>query len=165
MSEDGASRSGLVMGTARKSHQAMHMQTKGAIFHMIYYRIALQSEHSPSWYWRSSTLTSVSSLLDVLKAYAHIPRAAIRVFFASSPVYMDEMLTRANDGLGSSFVTVEQLLRQGHMSLAEIRRWELELHGQGDHDSPYVFTLPTSMPQVLAWMKLLARVRNGELTP
>jgi hypothetical protein len=48
------------------------------------------------------------------------------------------------------------------MSLLEKRREELERGAGGDHDLPYQFTLPTSMPQVLAWVKLLARVQQGE---
>ncbi len=51
------------------------------------------------------------------------------------------------------------------MSLLERRRGELERGTGGDHDSPYTLTLPASMPQVLAWMKLLARVQNGALQP
>jgi hypothetical protein len=78
---------------------------------------------------------------------------------------MDEMLTRANNGLAASFVTMEQFLQEGYMSLLEIKRLELEMHTGGDHDCPYVFSLPANMPQVLAWMKLLARVHNGELEP
>jgi len=76
---------------------------------------------------------------------------------------MDEMLTRANDGLAVNFVAVEQLLQGERLSLVEVRRLELELSGEGDHDCPYTFTLPTNMRQVLAWTKLLARVRSGEL--
>ncbi len=132
---------------------------------MIYYRVALQAERSSSWQWRSSTLTSVSAVFDMLKAYAHVPKTAMRIFLSSSSACMDEMLTRANAGLVSSFVTVEQFLQEGHMSLAEIKRLELELHSEGDHDSPYVFTLPANTPQVLAWTKLLARVHSGELNP
>ena len=132
---------------------------------MIYYRVALQSEHSSSWQWRSSTLTSVSSVADILKAYAHIPKTAIRIFFSSSPVCMDEMLTRANDGLASNCVTVEQFLQERPMNSAEIKRLEFELRTEGDHDCPYTFMLPANMPQVLAWAKLLARVHNGELEP
>lgn len=141
------------------------MQMKGAIFPMIYYRVALQSEHSYSWQWRSSTLTSVSSVFDVLKTYTSAPETAIRVFFSSSPVCMDEMLIRANDGLVSNSLTVQQFLQGGHMSSAEIKRLELELRSEGDHDCPYTFTLPANMPQVRAWTKLLARVQSGELEP
>ena len=50
-------------------------------------------------------------------------------------------------------------------SLLESRRLELESGPGGDHDVPYRFVLPAWMPQVLAWTKLLARVRSGELEP
>ena|SRR5215469_9842785 len=49
------------------------------------------------------------------------------------------------------------------MSSLERRRLELELGPGGDHDIPYHLVLPVSMPQVLAWMKLLARRERGEL--
>ncbi len=45
------------------------------------------------------------------------------------------------------------------------RREELERGAGGDHDLPYRFTLPTSMPQVLAWLKLQVRVQQGNLQP
>jgi len=51
------------------------------------------------------------------------------------------------------------------MSLLDKRREELERGAGGDHDLPYRFTLPTSMPQVLAWVKLLARVQQGDFQP
>lgn len=51
------------------------------------------------------------------------------------------------------------------MSVLERRREELESGPGGDHDLPYSFSLPLSLPQVLAWMTLLARVRAGELHP
>ena len=51
------------------------------------------------------------------------------------------------------------------MSTLDRRREELESGPGGDHDLPYRFSLPLSLPQVLAWMKLLARVQQGELHP
>src|SRR2546421_7434116 len=51
------------------------------------------------------------------------------------------------------------------MSTLERRRMELEGGAGGDHDSPYIFTLPTLMPQTLSWMKLLVRVQEGALEP
>ncbi len=56
-------------------------------------------------------------------------------------------------------------LDEGGMSALDRRRLELERGTGGDHDSPYTFTGPSSMPQALAWMKLLARVQRGELQP
>src|SRR5260370_13188024 len=43
------------------------------------------------------------------------------------------------------------------------RREELERGAGGDHDLPYRFTEPSSLAKVLAWVKLLARVRSCEL--
>ena len=45
----------------------------------------------------------------------------------------------------------------------ESRRLSLESGAGGDHDVPYRFVLPPSMPQVLAWMRLLTRIQRGEL--
>src|SRR5215469_6646484 len=41
------------------------------------------------------------------------------------------------------------------LSPLDKRREALEHGAGGDHDRPYRFTLPTSTPQVLAWVKLL----------
>ena len=51
------------------------------------------------------------------------------------------------------------------LSFLEQRRVELEHGAGGDHDCPYRSTLPLSMPQVLAWVKLLAKVQAGEVQP
>jgi hypothetical protein len=51
------------------------------------------------------------------------------------------------------------------LSSRERRRLEYELGTGGDHDVPYHFALPSSMPQVLAWMRLLGRVHREELQP
>ena len=56
-------------------------------------------------------------------------------------------------------------LDEGGMSSMDRRQLELEPGTGGDHDAPYTFTEPSSTPQVLAWMKLLARVQRGELQP
>jgi len=61
--------------------------------------------------------------------------------------------------------TRERSLDEWRTSALERRRGELERGPGGDHDLPYRFTRPSSMPQVLAWMKLLARVQDGILLP
>lgn len=53
----------------------------------------------------------------------------------------------------------------GEGSKLERRRLEIEQGPGGDHDVPYVFSLPISMPQTLAWIRLLAKVQRGELEP
>ena len=66
--------------------------------------------------------------------------------------------TRLNDSSRAAHT-----LDEGGMSLLERRR--LELGPGGDHDVPYSFALPASLPQVLTWMRLLAKVHGGELQP
>ena len=51
------------------------------------------------------------------------------------------------------------------VSPLEQRREALERGAGGDHDLPYQFTLPTSIPQVLGWVKLLARVELRDFQP
>jgi hypothetical protein len=83
--------------------------------------------------------------------------------------------TRGNERTTSIAVITEPLLgesRRGGNALdgrgsspLEKRREELEPGVGGDHDIPYRFTRPSSMPQVLTWMKLLARVQDGTFQP
>ncbi|HEX6480099.1 MAG TPA: hypothetical protein VF043_14750 [Ktedonobacteraceae bacterium] len=56
------------------------------------------------------------------------------------------------------------LERRG-MSAQDRRREELESGSGGDQDLPYRFSLPISLPQVLAWITLRERVQQGELHP
>ena len=49
------------------------------------------------------------------------------------------------------------------MSRLASRRLALELGSGGDHDVAYRFALPACLPQVLAWLGLLARRERGEL--
>jgi hypothetical protein len=51
------------------------------------------------------------------------------------------------------------------MSALERRRLELERGPGGDHAVAYRFALPASMPQVLAWTRLMGRVHREELRP
>src|SRR5260221_4775375 len=70
---------------------------------------------------------------------------------------------RGNERTASMTAVSEPSLGDSSKSPLDKRREEIE-HGAGaDHDLLYRFTLPTSMPQVLAWVKLLSRVRHGDL--
>ncbi len=61
--------------------------------------------------------------------------------------------------------SLEPVAGWGSLSTLERRRVDLEMGAGGDHDRPYVFTLPASVPQILAWTRLLVRVQQGELMP
>ena len=129
---------------------------------MIYYRVALQGNQSATWRWKSSPLTSLDGVLGWLQLYRCMPREHIRVFLSSSPEQMEEMLSRANQGLFSTAITVDQLWDKHCMSWIEVRRLEVELGAGCDHDHPYTCSLPHSGPQMLAWTKLRARRERGE---
>ena len=82
-----------------------------------------------------------------------------------------EQGVRENQGRASIAVTTNTQLNESSkaagilyertMSSLDRRRLEVELGAGGDHDVPYAFAFPPSMPQVLAWMMLLTRVHRG----
>src|SRR5215470_14855175 len=66
-------------------------------------------------------------------------------------------MTRLDESSGAA-----NTLGERSASSLERRRLEQELGTGGDHDVPYIFALPLSMPQVLAWMRLMGRIQRGE---
>mgnify|MGYP007135520943 CR=1 FL=1 len=132
---------------------------------MIYFRVASQVGQSPDWKWRSTPLTSIQALMGFLKTCGCARKSSVRVFFSSSLENMDEMLSRQNNGLVSGSMTAEQFLTKKSIHSMDIVRLEMELGSGRDHDVPYEYVHPTYTPEVLAWTKLLAKVRNGELEP
>ena len=206
---------------------------------MTYYRLAIQDRQTARWSWKTTPITSLKAVFELLRCYrALIPQDRIRVFFpASSKEELNEQLSRENNGQASGSVTAIQFLQERHLltpeqaqnalqqsaaaqearqgsdvatwakdlweqhvamrdaqaaqqgaltvtsfplqepnattgtaaglgkSMLDQKRLEIELSPEGDHDVPYSFALPVSMPQVLVWMRLLARVQRGELVP
>jgi len=110
-------------------------------------------------------LTSLHAVLGLLNIFRCVPKERIRVFLCTSPEQMDEMLSRANQGLLSTAVTVDGLWDKHCISWIEVRRLEMELGAGSDHDLPYTWSAPTSRSEVLAWTKLLAGRERGELEP
>jgi hypothetical protein len=86
---------------------------------------------------------------------------------------VSERGTEENQEMGSIAVTTKPLrneqstpehsLDKRPLSSLERRRAEVECGAGGDHDVPYTFALPLSMPQTLAWIRLLVKVQRGEL--
>lgn len=160
----------------------------------MYYRVAIQVDAAPTWQWKSTVLSSLSALFQFLRLLRALPHDQLRVF-SSSQQGLEERLEQENKGLASTSVTAAQFLRERgaslkrvpiagisqqplngpgrggstlesrSMSALEKRREELERGPGADHDLPYEFSLPLSLPQVLAWMRLLAKVHCGALQP
>ena len=106
---------------------------------------------------------TLHGVLGTLKLYHNVPNECIRVFLSSSLEQMDKMLCRANQGLFSTALRVDQLWDRHCTNWIEVRRLEIELGEGSDHDCPYTWSLPPSGPQMLAWTKLLARRERGEV--
>jgi len=175
----------------------------------MYYRVATQVDRAPTWQWKSTVPSSLSTLFQFLRLFRTLPHDQLRVFSSSSKEGLAEQLEQENKRLAFTSVTAAQFLqermihtpavvrsasaREGGTSLESVsiavisqqalnesgkggstlerrgisaqdqRREELESGPGGDHDLPYRFSLPISLPQVQAWMTLLARVQQGEL--
>lgn len=204
---------------------------------MTYYRLALHDRQTGKWSWKTTALTSLEAVFELLRCYsALLSQDRIRIFTASSKEELHEQLSRENIGLASGSVTASQFLQERNLlvperaqsasqqsslsqeaqqgaavaawardpweqhtlmrtaqaqqsgatnvtslfresiatigtagslglSVLDQKRLEIELGPAGDHDVPYSFALPTYTPQVLAWMRLQAKVQRGELEP
>jgi hypothetical protein len=95
---------------------------------MIYFRVALQTDQSSQWRWKSSILNTPGILFDFLNMYDRVPKNRLRVFFATSREFMNEMLARENSGLLSNSITVEEFLNSGkRIDINQIKQLEFEL--------------------------------------
>lgn len=173
---------------------------------MTYYRLALQDRQTTRWNWKTTALTSLQAVFQLLRIYSTLPQDSIRVFTASSKEALNEMLRQENNAAISGSVTAAQFLQERKLasSIPEQRiteqliqptatvatpstpssmrkslstagasdhnissldkmRLEIECGPGGDHDVPYRFTLPVSMPAIVTWICLQTRVQVGEL--
>src|SRR5438067_4402577 len=79
---------------------------------MMYYRVAIQASDEASWKWKSTPLTSLEALFQLLRLYSPIPQHHLRVFMASSRQELDVMLAQENNGMATNSNTAEQFLSQ-----------------------------------------------------
>ncbi len=80
---------------------------------MTYYRLALQERQTSLWTWKSTGLTSLYAVFQLLRSIARsIPPDRIRVFTSSAKEDLHEMLSRENNGLASGSVTAAQFLQE-----------------------------------------------------
>jgi hypothetical protein len=95
---------------------------------VIYFRVAIRMDQSSQWRWKSSILNTPGILFDFLNMYDRVPKNRLRVFFATSLEFINEMLVRENSGLLSNSITVEEFLSSGkRIDGQHIRQLEFEL--------------------------------------
>src|SRR5215472_5409443 len=78
----------------------------------MYYRVAIQADASPAWQWKSTTLSSLNALFQLLRRYRNLSQDRLRVFSSPSREEMDEQLARENSGLASHSVTAAQFMQE-----------------------------------------------------
>jgi hypothetical protein len=104
---------------------------------MMYYRIAARLRLGATWRWRTTKLHSLKAVSAHLEHYRWPDRTELRVFFASSPAYLDEMLQRANEGKASTSVPAETV--KGGKSLLGWDLTEGEEAQETAQSIPYAF--------------------------
>jgi hypothetical protein len=86
---------------------------------MMYYRIAIQTRNESNLKWKSTKLTSLGAVFQLLRRYSAMPQDRVRVLMASSRDEMDKQLLQQNNGLGSHSVTAVQFLQERLISSQE----------------------------------------------
>jgi hypothetical protein len=86
---------------------------------MIYYRLAIQDRQTTHWTWKTTAVTSVQAVSQLLSTYRMLPQDGLRVFTAASEEELSEMLKRHNTNLTSSSVTATQFLQENNLALPE----------------------------------------------
>lgn len=95
---------------------------------VIYFRVAIQMDDPSQWRWKSGVLSTPGTLFDFLTMYDRVPNNRLRIFFATSLEFMNEMLVRENSGLFSNSITVEEFLKSGKRIDGQyIKQLEFEL--------------------------------------
>jgi hypothetical protein len=80
--------------------------------HQMFYRVATQVDAAPSWRWKSSVLSELSTLFQFLRLMRALPYDQLRVFSSSSRQGLEEQLEQENRGLASFSMTAAQFLRE-----------------------------------------------------
>jgi len=83
----------------------------------VYYRIAIQRgrdhlDQPSTWQWKSTALSSLESLFQVLRLYSSLPQEHLRVFSSPSREGLEEQLRQENSGGGSASATAAHFLQQ-----------------------------------------------------
>jgi len=91
-----------------------------------------------------------------------IPEETSACAVSERPARVSVTESRCSSFHGSN--TREGSLDERSTSVLERRRGELERGSVGDHDAPYTFVSPTTLPQALAWIRLLGKVQRREVT-
>jgi hypothetical protein len=175
---------------AWKHHQSSVWQWKSTkltslqtVFHFLRLHEAIPRDHLRVF--SSSSSEGLKELLEEENQGRQQISATAEYFLRERGLHVGKMTRRASEQGGSGIqknqekkvitATLPPLLNQNsaqeapvvekRISVLDRRRLEIEMGAGGDHDLPYTFALPLSLPQKLAWIRLMARVQRAELEP
>lgn len=86
---------------------------------MTYYRIAFYHHRAIQWNWKTTVLTTLQAVFQLLRSYSILSPDHIRIFTAASKEDLQEMLRRENIGLPSGSVTAAQFAQEKNLHLRE----------------------------------------------
>ena len=111
----------------------------------MYYRVAIQVDQVPHWQWKSTALSSLDALFQLLRLYRAVPQDHLRVFSSSSREEMNEQLMRVNQGLESTSVTAAQFLQERMIGLREVV-WRASSRGAQGNEQTTSIAIVTEQP-------------------
>src|SRR5262249_32028294 len=92
------------------------LRTKHRSDKMTYYRLALHDRQTGKWSWKTTALTSLEAVFELLRCYrALLPQDRLRMFTASAKEELHEQLSQENNGLASGSVTASQFLQERNL--------------------------------------------------
>ncbi len=127
-------------------------------------------------------ISSESSIMEIREALAELPGAQ-HIELVRTPQQEARVILYVHEDLLPWVIEETLMMSSGsahHYCVRWIRAarpvpWKdpgslvvpegMEEPGDEGYDRPYRFTPPTSIPQALAWIRLLAQVRRGEVVP
>ena len=113
---------------------------------------------------RQGLLATSSAVGDFLRARRFaLPEAAVEAEIHATVIQQGVAVPSTAKSLQGGGGWSASTLGEPGLNILERRREALESGEGGDHDIPYTLALPSSMPLVLAWTKLLAKVQIGIL--
>ncbi len=86
---------------------------------MTYYRLAEQDRQTARWVWKTTPVTALQAVFQLLRIYSARPQGSTRVFTASSKEDLNELLRGQNTNLPSSSVTATQFLQERNLAVRE----------------------------------------------
>jgi len=86
---------------------------------MTYYRLAVQDHQTTQWIWKTTAVTSLHAVFQLLRIYGPLSQRGIRVFTASSKENLREQLSHQKNNLASNSVTATQFLQNRKLAVQE----------------------------------------------